>query len=96
MANFYLDICLSDIPKERIKRANNGKSYVKLNIGERRTADEKGYDHYVSVYVPKEERHEGDRTIYVGSGKLREQRAENSPRSENSPRRESNTDGLPF
>jgi len=94
MAQLFLDICLSDIPKERIKRANNGKSYVKLNIGERRTADEKGYDHYVSVYVPKEERHEGDRTIYVGSGKLREPRAENSPRNEAPAQR--GTDGLPF
>ena len=31
MANLYLDLCLSDIPKERIKTARNGKKYIKAN-----------------------------------------------------------------
>ena len=69
MASLFLDICLSDIPKERIKRASNGKAYVKVIVGELRQEDERGNNHSVMVYVPKEERHEGDRPIYIGRGK---------------------------
>ena len=39
MANFYLDICLSDIPKERIKTASNGKKYLKAIINPRKAPD---------------------------------------------------------
>lgn len=85
MAQLFLDICLSDIPKERIKEAKNGKKYLKLNVGEMRHADPYGYDHYVSVYIPKEER--GDKPVYVGKG-----RVANPPSNGNSPK----SDDLPF
>ena len=92
MAQLFLDICLSDIPKERIKTASNGKKYLKLNVGERRTPDDRGNDHYVSIYIPKDERKDGDKTIYIGNGKLRE----NSPqREEPKPAVNVDTD-LPF
>lgn len=69
MANVLLDICLSDLPKAQIKEAKNGKKYIKLVVAERKSADERGYDHYVKVYIPKEQRKEGDKPVYVGSGK---------------------------
>lgn len=69
MANILLDICLSDIPKENIKTAQNGKKYIKLVLAEKREADERGNDHYIKVYVPKEQRKEGDKPIYVGNGR---------------------------
>ena len=54
MASLYLDICLSDIPKERIKTAANGKKYLKGIIRPRKEVDRDGYDHYIAAFVPKE------------------------------------------
>lgn len=72
MANLYLDLCLSDIPKERIKTAANGKKYIKLIIRPRKQADKDGYDHYIAVSVPKDERLDGP--IFVGRAQLKEDR----------------------
>lgn len=69
MANILLDICLSDLPKENIKTASNGKKYIKLLCAERKEADERGNDHYLKVYIPKEQRKEGEKPIYVGCGR---------------------------
>lgn len=77
MAKMYLSICLSDIPRGLIKEGSNGKKYINLNVGELRTPDDKGNDHYVSVYVPKAQRGDDDRPIFIGRGQLR---TENSPR----------------
>ena len=66
MANFYLDICLSDIPKERIKTASNGKKYLKAIINPRKAPDSDGYDHYIAAFVPKEERNEGEGPAFIG------------------------------
>ena len=66
MANFYLDLCLSDIPKELIKTASNGKKYLKAIINPRQTPDADGYDHYVAAFVPKDQRQQGDRPAFFG------------------------------
>ena len=66
MANFYLDLCLSDIPKELIKTASNGKKYLKAIINPRQTPDTDGYDHYVAAFVPKDQRQQGDRPAFFG------------------------------
>ena len=66
MAKFYLDICLSDIPKERIKTAKNGKKYLKAIINPRREPDSDGYDHYIAAFVPKEERNDGEGPAFIG------------------------------
>ena len=66
MANFYLDICLSDIPKERIKTASNGKKYLKAIINPRKAPDSDGYDHYIAAFVPKEERNDGEGPAFIG------------------------------
>ena len=66
MANMYLDICLSDIPKERITTAKNGKKYLKAIIRPRKETDRDGYDHYIAAFIPAAERHQGDGPAFIG------------------------------
>ena len=66
MAKMYLDLCLSDIPKELIKTATNGKKYLKAIINPRQQPDSDGYDHYVAAFVPKDQRQKGDRPAFFG------------------------------
>ena len=72
MANFYLDICLSDIPKERIKTASNGKKYLKAIIDPRKAPDSDGYDHYIAAFVPREQRNDGEGPAFIGRAQLKE------------------------
>lgn len=44
-----LSICLDDLPKEYITTGKNGKRYIKLNVNEKREADEWGNTHSVEV-----------------------------------------------
>ena len=74
MANLYLDICLSDIPKELIKTAANGKKYLKALIRPRKEIDRDGYDHYIAAWVPKEQREESDRPLFFGRAQDRDAR----------------------
>ena len=73
MANLYLDLCLSDIPKERIKTARNGKKYIKAIIKPRREPDADGYDHYVAAFIPAAERQQDDRPAFFGRAQLKEE-----------------------
>ena len=59
-----LSICLSDIPKEKITTAKNGKKYVALVVWENREQDKYGNTH--SVQMNKENKEEP--TKYVGNG----------------------------
>lgn len=59
-----LSICLSDIPKEKITTAKNGKKYVALVVWENREQDKYGNTH--SVQMNKENKEE--QTKYVGNG----------------------------
>ena len=72
MAHLYLYLCLSDIPKELIKEAANGKKYLKAIIRPRNEVDRDGYDHYVAAWVPKEKRNAGDRPAFFGRAQLKE------------------------
>lgn len=69
MARINLNICLSDIPKDLIRRAGNGKAYINLNVGELRETDERGNDHYISVFVPQERLDDYPEKIYIGRGR---------------------------
>ena len=71
MAKMYLDICLSDIPRERIKTAANGKKYLKAIIRPRKETDRDGYDHYIAAFIPKEERQQGDSPAFIGRAQLK-------------------------
>lgn len=66
MANLYLDICLSDIPCERITTAKNGKKYLKAIIRPRKETDRDGYDHYIAAFIPSAERRQGDGPAFIG------------------------------
>jgi len=56
-----LSICLSDLPKEKITTAKNGKKYINLVMWE---VDKFGNTH--SIQVNKKDKDEP--TIYVGNG----------------------------
>lgn len=95
MAKMFLRICLSDIPKSLMREGNNGKVYVSLNVGELKSPDEHGNDHFVSVYVPKDARGADDKPIFIGRGELRKDDG-NSPRGNSRPTNSPGKDGLPF
>lgn len=64
-----LSICLTDIPKEKIKQAQNGKKYLNITVASRREADQYGNTHTVFVSQTKEERDQKTERTYIGSGK---------------------------
>ena len=85
-----LDICLTDIPKDQIVRAKNGKSYCKLVVAERKEEDRFGQNLMVYMSARKEDR--GKPKQFVGSGKSYAiQNSNIAARSEND-----GTDDLPF
>ena len=63
-----LSICLSDLPKDKIKQAANGKKYINLILSERKEVGNYGETHTLAVSKTKEEREKGEPTVYVGSG----------------------------
>lgn len=64
-----VSICLSDIPKDRIKLANNGKKYLNVTIQDLKEADEYGNTHSLYVQQTKEEREGKEKRTYIGRGK---------------------------
>ena len=103
MANLYLDICLSDIPKELIKTAANGKKYLKALIRPRKDIDRDGYDHYIAAFVPKDERNEGEGPAFIGRAQdknaqreRREQFYGNGQQQAQAGAAQEETDDLPF
>ena len=70
MPRININICLTEIPKDLIRRASNGKCYINLNVTELRETDERGNDHTVSVFVPQDRREEYPNKIYIGRGRL--------------------------
>lgn len=64
-----LSICLSDIPKDRIKIANNGKKYLAITVQDLREADEYGNTHSLYCTQTKEEREAKEKRTYIGRGK---------------------------
>ena len=95
MAHLYLDLCLSDIPKELIKEAANGKKYLKAIIRPRNEVDRDGYDHYVAAWVPKEKRNAGDRPAFFGRAQLKEYE-DQQPQAKPAPAPATDPGDLPF
>ncbi len=56
---FYGSICLSDVPRELFKKADNGKVYLNITVNERREVGQYGDTHFISCSPKKEERKEG-------------------------------------
>lgn len=65
-----VSICLSDIPREKIKAADNGKKYLNICVSERREPDRYDNTHTVFVSQSKEEREARADKVYIGSGKV--------------------------
>jgi hypothetical protein len=69
MSLINISICLSDLPKDKIKKAGNGKKYINLCVSSLREAGKYGDTHTVFVSQTKEEREAKTPVTFVGSGK---------------------------
>jgi hypothetical protein len=69
MSLVNISICLSDLPKDKIKQAANGKKYINLVCASRKETDRYGNTHTVYVSQTKEEREAQTPTAYVGTGR---------------------------
>ena len=64
-----VSVCLSDIPKDKIKKAENGKCYCNIVVDARKEPDKYENTHTVYMSMTKEERESKDGKVYVGNGK---------------------------
>lgn len=64
-----ISINLTDLPKEKITLAKNGKKYINLIVAELKQADQYGNTHTVFISQSKEERAAGEKKTYCGNGK---------------------------
>jgi len=70
MEYIKLNICLSDLPNERIYTSKNGKKYIALNLMQRKEKSQYGETHTISVCKTKEDFESKAKTMYVGGGTL--------------------------
>ena len=95
MSLINISICLSELPKDKIKQATNGKKYINLVCASRKEVSQYGETHSVYVSQTKEEREVGAQTVYVGSGKEFVPQTVTAENIENMPIAQ-NDDDLPF
>ena len=50
-----INLCLSDLPKEFITQASNGKKYIKLSLATRKETDQYGNTHSLKIDTWKPE-----------------------------------------
>lgn len=68
MSDFlYGSICISEIPKELFKKADNGKIYLNVAISRRKEVSSFGDTHNIVATVKKADRKEGDKPFYIGN-----------------------------
>lgn len=89
-----MSICVSDIPKERILKHENGKMYLSLSTWDYDEPDKYDNNFSVSISLNKEEverRKSGEKIdrIFLGSGRIWQQK-------EMEPITEEDKDDLPF
>lgn len=90
-------ICLSDIPKEKIKASANGKKYLNICIAKRREPDNYDNTHTIYVSQTKEERETKAPKSYIGSGRLYDPQPEvNTPEEVDQMPPADDLDDLPF
>jgi hypothetical protein len=66
-----LSLCLSDIPKEKLRKSEkNGKVYVNITVAPRKEEDKFGNNVYAIIQQTKEERADKKDKKYVGEGKF--------------------------
>ena len=95
---YQISLCLSDLPKDKMKKPANGKVYINLIVADRREPDQYGNDLTVFVSQSKEEREAKADKIYCGQGKkLQQQTAPSAEQIEAAPGvSEEETNDLPF
>lgn len=94
---YRISICLSDIPKEKMKRPANGKVYVTIVVADKREKDQ--YDHDATAWVDqtKEEREAKTKIIYIGNGnKVIFDKPVTAEELEQAPAVDADKDDLPF
>lgn len=69
MSIINVSICLTDIPRERIKQGTNGKKYINVCVSEMQHPDAYDNTHSVFMSQTKEERAAQDPRIFIGKGK---------------------------
>ena len=89
-----MSICVSDIPKERIFKHENGKMYLSISTYDNDEPDKYDHDFSVSISPSKEEierRKSGEKVnrIFIGNGKIWEDKGM-------APISEEDHDDLPF
>lgn len=88
-------ICLTDIPKERILKHENGKLYLNLQSWDNDEPDQYDNDFSVSIPLTKDEierkkNGEDIKRVYLGNGRIWENQTNMQPASDE------DTDDLPF
>ena len=69
MSLINISVCLSDIPKDKIKLAGNGKMYINLVVANRKEVSQYNETHTVFISQDKEEREAKLDKVYIGGGK---------------------------
>ncbi len=64
-----LNICLSDIPKDKIRTGKNHKEYININLLTRNKTDDFGNDYCLTIPKSKEEIKADAPTVFVGNAK---------------------------
>jgi hypothetical protein len=98
MATFYTgSICLTDIPKEKITEAKNGKEYLNLTLWVNDTADKYGNIGSIQVSQTKEQRDAQEKKQYIGNFKQPQGVAQGTiPASATTASSADTNDDLPF
>ena len=74
MTSITLNLCLTDIPKNFVRKGKNGKFYVNLLLFKKKETDQYGATHAIKISKTPEELQIDDKAIYVGSGTEFEQK----------------------
>lgn len=69
---FIGSICVSDIPKDKLTQAKNGKLYLNVDIWINNDVDQYGNIGSVSVRQTKEQREAKEKKVYFGNFKTSE------------------------
>ncbi|MDR2146414.1 MAG: hypothetical protein LBE91_08155 [Tannerella sp.] len=96
MTFLTISICLSDLPKEKIKEfGSDRKKWIDLTCVKRRQVGKDGDTHFICVKQTKEEREAKAPVIYVGRAKEYEPSTAPEKSVQNTLVEQQN-DGLPF
>lgn len=67
---FEISLCLTDLPKTHLQKANNGKIYIDIVASMRKEPDQWGRDVKVAVKQTAKDKDEKAPKIYVGGGRM--------------------------